>query len=97
MTLAKRLFDAQRAYGKIEDELSYVLDQLYGQEALEVSFDFTFDAYDDSIEIYGVTPSTFAWSVLREHGFRLIWQHDHARDDAHGTVSTCACPSVPFP
>ena len=72
MTLAARLFEAHHAYSKVDDEVTTLLTELLGD------FDsFTHDCYDDSIEIYGCTPSSAAWDRLHEIGFRRVWMHPH--------------------
>jgi hypothetical protein len=75
LPLADRLWAAERAASRAEDELLDILQSILGDRW----DDFTTDYYDRSIEIYGV-PEDFVLDdagqlALREAGFHRAWTH----------------------
>jgi len=90
-SIADRLFDAQLeimcAEGAVDDLIGVAIGDLLEDAWSE----YTFDYYDRSVEIYGVTmPPPAGWQEkFREAGFYYVWLHDHARD-----VDNCSCPPV---
>jgi hypothetical protein len=75
LTLADRLWAAERAASRGEDELLDILQSILGDRW----DDFTTDYYDRSIEIFGV-PADFVLDdagqlALREAGFHRAWTH----------------------
>lgn len=74
-TLADRLWAAERAAYRVDDELVDVVQSILGDRWE----DYTTDDYDRSIEIYGV-PADFVLDeagqfALREAGFHRAWIH----------------------
>ena len=94
-TLAARLFGAQTNLAREEALVSALLDEAYGDILDGCWSSFTCDYYDESIEVYGVTPSQPALDKLSAAGFRRVWQHNHLEDDEHGEPAkfACACPA----
>jgi hypothetical protein len=89
VNLAPRLFEAQTRLCLIEDELGNLLVDHLG----DGWDDYTFDATDDSIEVFGVaSPSAAAFDALREAGFARIWQHPHKQNEPANHL--CGCKAV---
>ena len=84
VTLAATVFATSIAFAKAEDELIELLWRLYGERGHS---EFTFDHYDESIEVYGCTPTAAAFDGLRDAGFARIWQHAHPEEDR----DRCGC------
>lgn len=72
MTLAQECHAAVRALDMVEQKIGALLSDV----AVKWS-DFTTDHYDNSIEVYGVTPSSAIHDACKAAGFTLVWQHDH--------------------
>jgi hypothetical protein len=73
---AEDLFHLQILQLKIEAELCDLLDSISTPFAWE---DFSYDYYDNSLELYGV-PDTYKLigkdaGKLREFGFHRVWMH----------------------
>lgn len=76
MTLADKLFEANRQRMLLEEQVGDILDRALGCGAWS---DFDYDYYDRSIEIYGVTDGATmtggAQEELRDAGFARAWTH----------------------
>jgi hypothetical protein len=87
VSLASDLFAGFMAYSRAEDAVASVLSEAYGEGGWS---DFTHDYYDESIEVYGCTPSGAAYDRLIAIGFTRIWQHPH--EDGDPARHLCGCP-----
>lgn len=81
MTLAGDVFEAKAKLDAAEEWLIDALDLIYESDGWR---DYTFDSYDDSLEVYGVREPVAA-DKLRHLGFRLVWQHP-------GSLRQCLAP-----
>ncbi len=95
MSLADQLFYAQRDLSTLETELEEHLNVLYNQR-----WDaYTFDRYDESLEVYGVQPlRPEDVEMARPLGFKKIWQHPGKSQcfvDEDG-VRRCQCRPLVF-
>lgn len=84
--LAQRYFAAYGPWHSLRNRIDELVDNIYRTDDGANWCDIRLDYYDESIEIWGVTPTAEADARLRAAGFVRIWQHPHEdRQD-------CRCP-----
>ncbi len=84
MTIAEELFAAAHATAKAEDKVDAILSEV----APGAWSEYTSDYYDESIEVYGVTPSAAIHDAMKAAGFAIVWQHNH-----EPPRNGCKCPA----
>lgn len=84
MTPAKKLHAAFFAHSNAEEVISELLDATCPDRD-----DFSTDYYDNSIEVYGVTPSAATHDAMKAAGFSIVWQHTHPSPRGND----CTCPA----
>ncbi len=76
---AENLFNAQIRFAELECQLFGHIDKILGESSW---VDVTFDYYDCSLEIYGVSDQDLTTDQKAEFaslGFALVWMHKHLK------------------
>lgn len=92
MNLASKLFSAELQLNLLEEEMAELIEKTVHPLPW---VDFTFDPYDNSIEVYFANELSGEVVVrlvetLRECGFKLVWLHPHDRKPV-SEVGRCTC------
>jgi hypothetical protein len=84
---AARIHEAKLLSDVIESQLVELIMKLHADRAGECE-EITTDHYDNSIEIYGQTPSDEVRDGMFAIGFDRVWQHPHG----YPRDASCQCP-----